>query len=88
MGATTYEWLLDHMIREGAPMKQAWPYAQPTWVFTSQVREKIPGANITFVSGDVRPVHKAMVEAANGKNVWIVGGGETRRTVSRSWIDG
>jgi dihydrofolate reductase len=24
----------------------------------------------------VRPVHQAMVAAANGKNVWIVGGGE------------
>jgi dihydrofolate reductase len=28
------------------------------------------------VSGDVRPVHEAMVAAAGGKNVWIVGGGD------------
>ena len=26
--------------------------------------------------GDVLPVHRAMVEEAGGKNVWIVGGGE------------
>jgi dihydrofolate reductase len=35
-----------------------------------------PGADIRFVRGDVRPVHQAMVVAAAGKNVWIVGGGE------------
>jgi len=28
------------------------------------------------VQGDVRPVHAAMAEAAAGKNVWIVGGGD------------
>ena len=32
--------------------------------------------DITFVRGDVRPVHGAMVEAAEGKNVWLTGGGE------------
>ncbi|MEP6832409.1 MAG: dihydrofolate reductase family protein [Gemmatimonas sp.] len=76
MGSTTYEWLLDHMIREGADKKQPWPYAQPTWVFTSRTLETVPGADIRFVSGDVRTVHDAMVRAADGQNVWIVGGGE------------
>ena len=28
------------------------------------------------MSGDVAPVHAEMVEAAGGKNVWIVGGGD------------
>jgi dihydrofolate reductase len=36
----------------------------------------VPGANITFVSGDVRPMHAAMVEAARGRDVWLTGGGE------------
>lgn len=76
MGSTTYEWLLDHMIREGADKKQPWPYAQPTWIFTTRELETIPSADIRFVRGDVLPVHKEMVQAANGKNVWIVGGGE------------
>ena len=31
---------------------------------------------IHFVRGDVRPVHEAMVAAAGGKNVWLVGGGD------------
>lgn len=37
---------------------------------------RYPGADITFVSGDVRPVHEAMVDAAEGRNVWLTGGGE------------
>ena len=34
---------------------------------------QVPGADIRFARGDVRPVHEAMVKAAGGKNVWIVG---------------
>ena len=36
----------------------------------------MPGADIRFARGDVRPVHADMVAAAAGRNVWIVGGGE------------
>ena len=36
----------------------------------------VPGARIELVSGDVVPVHGKMVEAAGGRNVWIVGGGD------------
>jgi dihydrofolate reductase len=35
----------------------------------------VDGADIRFVRGDVRPMHREMVAAAAGKNVWIVGGG-------------
>ena len=72
MGSATYEWMLRHVIGKG----QAWPYEQPTWVFTSRTLPSVPGADIRFARGDVRPVHRAMAEAAAGKNVWIVGGGE------------
>lgn len=67
----------------GLPMPgepQPWPYAQPTWVFTSRDLPVVPGADIRFVRGDVRPVHRAMVEAIGGadsvKNIWIAGGGD------------
>ena len=70
MGSTTYEWVRRH--EQG----QSWPYQQPTWVFSSRALPAIPGADLRFVSGDVRPVHRAMAEAAGGKNLWIVGGGE------------
>jgi dihydrofolate reductase len=35
-----------------------------------------PGADIRLVRGDVRPVHDAMRQAANGRNIWLVGGGD------------
>jgi dihydrofolate reductase len=77
MGATTYEWVLEHDALLDQPLKWADYYGEvPAWVFTHRSLPLIPGADLTFVNGDVRPVHAAMVEAAKGKNVWIVGGGE------------
>lgn len=76
MGSATYEWMLRHAIKPGTPSEAPWPYQQPTWVFTSRALPRISGADIRFVKGDVRPVHDQMRAAANGKNIWIVGGGE------------
>jgi dihydrofolate reductase len=70
MGRTTYEWLLDH---EGPDA--AWPYTIPSWVFTHHELRQIDG-DIRFVKGDVTSVHADMVEAADGKDVWVVGGGD------------
>jgi dihydrofolate reductase len=76
MGSTTYEWILRHHVASEADRPQSWPYEQPAWVFTSRKLPDIPGADIRFVRGDVRPIHAMMVQAAAGKNVWIVGGGD------------
>ena len=76
MGSSTYEWMLRHVLGPEADHPEPWPYKQPTWVFTSRTLPGVPGADVRFVRGDVRPVHRDMVEAAAGKNVWIVGGGE------------
>ena len=76
MGSHTYEWMLRHIISPDAPQHQPWPYKQPSWVFSSRELPSIPGEDIRFVQGDVTPVHKEMVAAAAGKNVWIVGGGD------------
>ena len=75
MGSATYEWMLRHVIytKDGAA---AWPYAQPTWVFSSRTLPRVEGADLYFVRGDVRPVHQAMRAAAAGKNLWVVGGGD------------
>ena len=72
MGATTYEWVRAHMEREG----ESWAYEQPTWVFTHRDLPPVPGVDVRFASGDVRPVHVQAVAAAGGKNVWLVGGGD------------
>jgi dihydrofolate reductase len=70
MGATTYEWLLEHLGRTGEP----WPYTLPTWVFTHRDLEPIADG-IRFTSAPVKEVYDEMVAAAGGKTVWMVGGG-------------
>lgn len=76
MGSTTYEWMLRHLIGPDAARPQPWPYQQPTWVLTSRTLPAVPGADVRFARGDVRRVHAAMAEAAGGRNLWIVGGGD------------
>lgn len=76
MGAHTYEWLLRHGYDPGNAEPQAWPYTQPTWVFTSRVLPVIPGADIRFVRGDVGAAFAEMVESAQGLNLWVMGGGD------------
>lgn len=70
MGATTYEWILEH---DTGP----WAYAdRPTWVFTHRGLPDKEGADIRFTHDDVPRVHAAMLEAAGERNVWLVGGGD------------
>ena len=76
MGSTTYEWMLRHVVAPEAERPRPWPYQQPTWVFSSRELPTVAGADIRWARGDVRPVHAEMARAANGKNIWIVGGGE------------
>ncbi len=76
MGSTTYEWILANLSRSNTDHLRLWPYEQPTWVFTSRSLPTLPSADVRFVSGDVRPVHEQMVTAADGRNIWLVGGGE------------
>ncbi len=70
MGATTYEWIQRN---DTGP----WAYGdRPTWVFTHRDLTPIEGGNLIFTADDVTTVHAAMVEAAGGRNIWLVGGGE------------
>jgi dihydrofolate reductase len=68
MGATTYEWILDHGQGQ-------WPYDLPCWVFTHR---DLPVAadRIERTADDVADVHARMREAAGERNLWIVGGGD------------
>ena len=77
MGATTYEWVFAHERLDERPEKwREWYGSTPTWVFTHRELATVPDAEIRFVEGDVAPVHAEMVNAAEGRNVWLVGGGE------------
>ncbi|MCY7395552.1 MAG: dihydrofolate reductase family protein [Nocardioides sp.] len=72
MGRTTYDWILRHQAETGEP----WAYEMPAWVFTHAEPEPLAGADVRFVSGDVAPVHAAMMRAAGDLGVWVVGGGD------------
>lgn len=76
MGSSTYEWMLRHAQTVSAETGSAWPYAQPTWIFSNRTLPPVPGANLHFVRGDVAPVHSAMRTAAGDRNIWVVGGGD------------
>ena len=75
MGSTTYEWILEHES-DGGRAEPRWPYDVPCWVFSHRELPVVPAADIRFVREDVAVPHQQMVEAAAGRNVWIVGGGD------------
>lgn len=70
MGATTYQWILDHNAETG----DAWAYDVPAWVFTH--RDLLPQDGVTITADPVPEVHAAMAAAAGGRDLWVVGGGD------------
>jgi len=71
MGATTYEWIQERHPDE-------WFYSMPSWVMTHRDLKPptVDGADVRFASGDVAAVYDEMVAAADGKDLWVVGGGD------------
>jgi dihydrofolate reductase len=76
MGSTTYRWIVDHQVEVREETGSVWPYTMPAWVLTSRDLTPVEGVDIRLARGDVRPVYEAMVAAADGKDVWVVGGGD------------
>ena len=77
MGSTTYQWVLEHERLLDDPGKWRGFYGDtPCWVFTHRDLPPVPGATLSFVRGDVGPVHERMVAVAHGRNIWLVGGGD------------
>lgn len=77
MGATTYRWVLEHeRVLDDPTRWTTWYADRPCWVFAHGEVPVVPGADIRVVQGDVGPVHAAMLAAAAGGNIWLVGGGE------------
>lgn len=71
MGATTYQWVLNHNAETGEP----WSYTLPCFVFTHR--------DLPIAAHDVRLVHgtpaahrATLEELAGGATVWVVGGGD------------
>lgn len=70
MGSSTYEFILGQGVDQ-------WTYGSlPTWVLSQRQFPSVPGGDIHFVAGDVSDVHSRALEAAAGKNVWVIGGGD------------
>ena len=77
MGATTYQWVLDHEGLLEKPEKWKESYGDvPAWVFTHRDLPPIPGVDLRFVSGEVAGVYDDLAAAADGRNIWVVGGGD------------
>ena len=69
MGAHTFEWIMEH--DEGG-----WSYTLPAWIFSHRDLQLPAGADLRLTQADVREAHAEMTAAADGKDLWIVGGGE------------
>jgi dihydrofolate reductase len=72
-GATTYEFVLDHLGEDGE-----WPYrGKPYWVLSSR---DLPaptgeGVDVRIVNARVADVYDKVISAAGERNLWVVGGG-------------
>lgn len=71
MGSNTYEWVRAH---HPDMTLESW-YSQPSWVVTHRILEPVPGTQVRFFTGDVADLHPQLVEHADGRDVWVVGGG-------------
>jgi dihydrofolate reductase len=70
MGSATYEWLLAEI--------DEWPYrGTPAWVLTSREPPRREGedVDVRFAEAKVADVYDEMIAAADGRNLWVVGGG-------------
>jgi len=69
MGSQTYEW-----VRREQP--DTWEYGElPCLVLTHRELEAPPNSGVRFTSGDAGPVLEQALLLAEGRNVWVVGGG-------------
>lgn len=74
MGSTTYEWVLEQDDKQDNP--RIWPYEIPIWIFSSRKLPVLENADIRFAQGDVAAYHSEMIKVADGKNIWLIGGGD------------
>jgi len=76
MGAATYLWALEHdQLLQNPGQWEEYYGTTPCWIFTHRELPAVPGADLRFVDGQIPPAHEQMARAAQGQNVWVVGGG-------------
>lgn len=77
MGSTTYEWVFKQIgaAENPAEWRQAFG-SMPVFVFTSRTLATPEEGDVRFVSGDVAGALPVVRDAADGGDIWIVGGGD------------
>lgn len=77
MGSTTYQWLLDHESLLDHPEKwQQYYPGMTTFVLSSRRLPELPGADLRVVGSTVADLVPELLEAAAGRDVWVMGGGD------------
>lgn len=79
VGRTTYQWVLDH----SETVDGAWVFAQPSFVFTHRSLAST-AENITSLSGSPAQHRASLEAAADGMDIWIVGGGDLAAEFARA----
>ena len=82
-GRTTYDWVLDNISEGDRSNGSPWEYEQPTFVFTHRGLEPA-GEFVRSVSGPPAQHRAAIEAAADGKDIWIVGGGDLTADFARA----
>ncbi|GAB3859430.1 dihydrofolate reductase family protein [Nocardioides maradonensis] len=77
MGSTTYQWLLDHeSLLENPEKWQTFYPGMTTFVLSSRRLPGLPGVDLRVVSASVPDLVPDVLEAAAGRDVWVMGGGD------------
>ncbi len=75
MGSTTYDWIVQHEDLLGHPEK--WFYRDlVSFVLSSRILPEVPGADIRFRKGEIDAIWDELSDAAGGRDIWLVGGGD------------
>lgn len=70
LGSTTYSWIMQHAPND-------WPYKNiPAFVVSSKNLDVPAELNITVIDKTPSVITSTAKNAANGKDVWLVGGGQ------------
>lgn len=76
MGSSTYEWAVGNGdLMAPRRWSEEWG-GRPAWVFSSRQLTLPEDAEVHLVRGSVNDHHASMIEAAAGRDVWVVGGGD------------
>lgn len=76
-GSTTYQWVVEREELLAQPDKWQQFYGdKPTFVFTSRHLAVPAGADVRFLSGAVADALPMIRDAADGGDIWLLGGGD------------